>query len=617
MVLSIADWLIVICYMILIIWIGVKLQKRASGSIEDFFISSRKLSWWLIGTSMVATAFASDTPLFITSLVRKYGIGGAWYYCNASINGIISAFVFAPLWRRSLAVTDAEFREMRYSGRSGKVLRSVWAIHRGVLGNCITMGWVILAVIKMGKVALGLPPEVVIMSYQINSTILLTVGVLIIVLIYSTLSGLWGVVVIDFVQFFVAFIGSVVLAILSIKHIGGIEVFKEKIMASPEAGADFLKIVPSFGTVAMMYFIVGLTVLWWSSIWVDGGIMMAQRTLAAKDERHAVLGRYWGNLAQMGIIVWPWIIIALCSLIIFPASKFPELASDPESAYPKMIVTIMPSVLRGFIVAAFLAAFMSTVDSLINNTSSYMVNDIYKRFLVRNAAPGNYVLMGRLGMILATAIGGFIAIISKEILVLSMLIVEITAGVGMIFILRWLWWRINAWSELTSYMTGLTGAFLIKTKIGKTILMQIALFLAPQSKASGIRNFFTETMNGIGGFPFRMIFLALFTTVICLVVTLLTKPCETDHLIRFYKKIKPPGPGWRKIHNIAGPLAYEKGQIKFKVSTVLVGAVFFYAVFFALGKLPLGYYNTGIIALLISILSGMYLWKTMKKDIKT
>ncbi len=228
----------------------------------------------------------------------------------------------------------------------------------------------------------------------------------------------------------------------------------------------------------------------------------------------------------------------------------------------------MPSVLRGFIVAAFLAAFMSTVDSLINNTSSYMVNDIYKRFLVRNAAPGNYVLMGRLGMILATAIGGFIAIISKEILVLSMLIVEITAGVGMIFILRWLWWRINAWSELTSYMTGLTGAFLIKTKIGKTILMQIALFLAPQSKASGIRNFFTETMNGIGGFPFRMIFLALFTTVICLVVTLLTKPCETDHLIRFYKKIKPPGPGWRKIHNILQvrlPMKKDKSSLKFQL----------------------------------------------------
>ena len=275
MALSTIDWVVIFVYMVFVVCIGVRMARRASGGLEDFFISGRNLKWWLIGTSMVASAFASDTPLFITSLVRRYGISGAWYYWNASLNGLLSAFLFAALWRRSLAVTDAEYRELRYSGSSGKFVRSFWAVYQGILCNCIAMGWVILAMVKVGKVALGLPPEVEIIGLTVSSSVLVTIVILIIVLIYSTLSGLWGIVIIDFFQFFVALAGAIILAVLSVKKVGGVEVLRQSIIASPEAGDGFLRIIPSFGTTAMTFFVVGLGIQWWASPWVDGGIYLS------------------------------------------------------------------------------------------------------------------------------------------------------------------------------------------------------------------------------------------------------------------------------------------------------------------------------------------------------
>ena len=612
MALSMADWIIVGIYLAIIVGIGVSMKRRAGSKIEDFFISGRNLRWWLIGTSMVAAAFAADTPLFITSLVRRFGISGAWYYWNASLNGLLSAFLFAPFWRRSLAVTDAEYREMRYSGQSGKLLRSVWAIYQGILCNCISMGWVILAMVKIAKVALGLPPQVTVLGLTMSSSVALTVFVLILVLIYAVLSGLWGIIMVDFFQFFIALGGTIRLAVISVQKVGGIGALHQGIIALPGAGENFLRIIPSYGTTAMTFFIVGLCVQWWASPWVDGGIYVAQRTLAAKDERHAVLGRNWGNIAQMGIMVWPWIIVALCSLVIFPSAQHPELAADPETAYPKMVVTMLPTVFRGLMVAAFLAAFMSTMSTLLNNTSSYMVNDLYNRFLVRNMPPKHYVLMGRICILLAAVIAGCIAIVSQSILRLSMFVFEITAGVGMIFILRWLWWRINAWSELSSYAVGLIAAILVNIKFGQMLLMKIALFFTPVSMAAGIEHFFLHKIDGLSGFPFRMTFLAIFTTTVCLAITFLTRPCETEHLVRFYKKIKLVGPGWRKIRKITGPVELEPGQIPFRWSTIIAGAVLFYGIFFGLGRLSLGYYKSGTTSLLIAVISGFYLWKRLK-----
>ena len=610
--LSIIDWVIVLVYLIVVVCIGVSMTRRASGGMEDFFVSGRNLKWWLIGTSMVAASFSSDTPLFMTNLIRRYGIGGSWYAWNATVNGLLSAFLFAPFWRRCLVITDAEFRELRYSGWSGKLCRSFWAIYQGILCNCITMGWVILAMVKISKAALGLPPEVTFLGFTMSSSVVLVVFTLILVLIYSMLAGLWGIVIVDFFQFFIAFGGAVLLAVISLHKIGGIEALRNGITASSEAGSNYLKIIPSFGTTAMTFFIVGLAVLWWASPWVDGGIYNAQRTLAAKDERNAVLGRFLGNLCQYGIIVWPWVIVALCSIIIFPAAQFPDVAKDPESAYPKMVVAMLPIGCRGIMVAAFLSAFTNTFNTLVNSTSSYMVNDLYKRFLVKNKSDKHYVLIGRVCILLSAVIGGIAAVLSDSILRLSMLAFEIAAGVGLIFMLRWLWWRINAWSELSSYVAGIIGAILVNIKFGQMVLMNITLFFAPADKSAAIHNFFLNEINGMSGFPFRMIFLAIFSTVICLTVTLLTPSCEIEHLVRFYKRVMPIGPGWEKIRKITGTVTLRSGQVPFEWVTLVVGAILFYATFFGLGRLGLGYYKSGAASLVIAVIAGVYLWKRLK-----
>lgn len=254
---------------------------------------------------------------------------------------------------------------------------------------------------------------------------------------------------------------------------------------------------------------------------------------------------------------------------------------------------------------------MSTFDTLINNTSSYMVNDLYKRFLIRDKHPKHYVLIARICMLLSAAVAGFIAVISDNILRLSMLVFEIAAGVGMIFILRWLWWRINAWAEISSYFAGIIGAILVNIKCGQMILMRITLLFTPEGKTEAVQNFFTNTIGTMSGFPFRMTFLALFSTIISLMVTFLTKPDETEHLAKFYTKVKPPGIGWRRIQKITEPFNLESNQVQFKWSNLLIGAIFFYSAFFSFGKLPLGYYKSGLVALAIAFTSGIYLWRRL------
>jgi SSS family solute:Na+ symporter len=444
-----------------------------------------------------------------------------------------------------------------------------------------------------------------------DSSVWVVIFILAAVLCYASLSGLSGIVRIDFLQFFVALAGSVILAIMSLERIGGVAKLYQGLSSMRETGEGFTNVIPSFGTVAMTFFLVGLCIQWWASPWVDGGIYNAQRMLAAKDEKHAILGRLWATVGQMCIVIWPWIITALCSMILFPAAQYPDVSADPESAYPKMIVAILPKFVRGFVVAALLAAFMSTIDSLLNNTSSYMVNDLYKRFLVRNAAPKHYVLMGRICMIVSLAIAGLIAIASKNIVTLSMLAFELAGGIGIIFILRWLWWRINAWAELSAYVTGIIGATLVNIKFGQMFLMKIVLLFTPESKVAFIQNFFTNEIGGTNGFPFRITFVALFTAIICLTITLMTPPCDTEHLIRFYKKVKPAEWGWRRISKIAGPNVFKAGEIKFEWSIVIFGMVTFWSIFYGIARFSLGHLTNAIIAFVIAAVSGVLLWKKL------
>ncbi len=606
------DWIVLGLYMVSQLALGVYCSRRSGDSVEDYFLAGRKLTWWLLGTSMVATAFASDTPLFITKLVRQYGISGAWYYWNASLNGLLAAFMVSYLWRRTRVVSDAEFRELRYSGRAGKAVRGGWAIYWVTVSTLFSLAWVILAMVKISKAVFDLSDTITIAGFELSSSVVIVIGSLLVTGIYSAMSGFWGVIITDFIQFIIAFVGTGLLAWYAVDHVGGLDALRTQISALPEAGPKFFEVIPSAGPVLVVFW-VGLTVQWWSSMWVDGGMMMAQRSLAAKSEKHAEIGRYWGHLAQIGIIVWPWIIAALCSLIIFPISEYPQLATDPESAYPMLILKVLPVGLRGVVVAGLFAAFMSSVTTLLNTKSSYVVNDLYRRFLVKEADPKHYVRVGRIVTIVIMLIGGYMATTSKSVLGLSQLMAQFTGGVGAIFVLRWLWWRINAWSEITAYLS--SGFFGIMLNVGPCVALthRVVRAFSPASFDPRVDTFFLETLTGPEGWAYRLVIIALSATIASLVVTLLTPPTETEHLHRFYRQVKPYGPGWAKVRRDVGPVPLLPNQLSFDWKRLAAGGVCFYATFWAIGKLTLGFWGAAVAPGIIAAISGVVLYRQWRK----
>lgn len=609
------DWIVIGIYMLSQLAIGLYCEKMAGNTVEDFFLAGRKLTWWLLGTSMVATAFASDTPLFITKLVRQYGLSGAWYYWNASLNGLFAAFFISYLWRRTRVISDAEFRELRYSGTPGKAVRASWAVFWAGLSTFFSLAWVILAMVKICKAVFELADTMVIAGHEIQTSVVVVAFSLLITGVYSAASGLWGVIITDFIQFILAYISTLLLGFFAVDKVGGLSAMKAKIVALPEAGPAYLDVIPSGGQVLVVFWI-GLTIQWWASAWVDGGMSMAQRSLAAKSEKHAEIGRFWGHLAQMGIIVWPWAIVALCSLILLPSSLYPGVASDPESAYPLMVLKVMPVGLRGVVVAGLFAAFMSTICSLLNSNASYIVNDVYKRFLRPQAEPKHYVRVGRVTTMILMCIGGYMATVSTSVLQLSQLMAQFTAGVGAIFVLRWLWWRINAWSEITAYVCSGALGILLNMESGRAMFHWIANALTPASMEASITHFFLTTLTGPEGWAYNLAIIAGLTTVIALAVTLLTAPTETGHLHNFYRLVKPYGPGWAKVRRECGPVTLGPGQLAFDWKRLFWGTVFFYSTFWTVGQLTFGSWTDATYSGAIMALSGFYLylsWSRLKE----
>lgn len=609
------DWIVIALYLISQLILGLYCERKSGNSVEDFFLAGRKLTWWLLGTSMVATAFASDTPLFITKLVRQYGVSGAWYYWNASLNGLLAAFFISYLWRRTHVISDAEFRELRYSGNSGKAVRAGWALYWSAASSFFSLAWVILAMVKIAKVVFELSDTMMIAGYEMQTSVVVVAASLLITGIYSASSGLWGVIVTDFVQFILAFLGTGLLAWYAVDHVGGVTALQTQIAALPEAGPAYFDIIPSAGQVLVVFW-VGMTIQWWSSAWVDGGMMMAQRSLAAKSEKHAELGRYWGHLAQMGIIVWPWAIAGLCSLIIFPSSQYPAVANDPELAYPLMVLKVMPAGLRGVVVASLFAAFMSTVCTLLNSNASYLVNDIYKRFLVPAAAPKHYVRVGQVATLGIMAIGGYMATVSTSVLGLSQLMAQFTGGVGAIFVLRWLWWRINAWSEITAYVGSGALGILLNVEAGVSLCHRMLGALTPASLAPQLDHFFLTTLPGPEGWAYKLAIIAITTTLLALLVTLLTPPTEKEHLHRFYRRVKPYGPGWAKVRKECGPVELDPGQVAFDWKRLAWGTVFFASTFWTVGKLTFGFWRAAAPSGVIMVVSGfmlLRLWQGLKE----
>ncbi len=520
MTLTPLDWAIIAAFFVGSLIIGLAVSRRAGTSATEYFLSGRTMPWWLLGVSMVATTFAIDTPNLVTDIVRQHGVAGNWVWWAFLLTGMLTTFVYARLWRRSGVTTDLEFYELRYSGKPAAFLRGFRAIYLGVFFNVMIMANVCLAAIKLGGVVLGLSPAETLLIASL------------ITVIYSSLGGLRGVIITDFVQFILAMIGSVWAAGLLVNHpdVGGLSA----LLAHPNV-SDKLSLLPDFHdpTLLVGVFIVPLAVQWWS-VWYPGaepggGGYVAQRMLSAKDERHAVGATLFFNLAHYALRPWPWILVALASLVMYPnldtlRTAFPHLPANlvrDDLAYPAMLA-FLPAGVIGLVIASLIAAFMSTISTHLNWGASYVVNDVYRRFWKPEATEAQLVRAGRLTTFALMVLAALVALALENALQAFNILLSIGAGTGLIFILRWFWWRINAATEIA----------------GMIISFLVAVFFE-----------FGYTRLGFAPFsgPLQLVVSVGVTTVLWFAVTLLTPPTADATLQAFYRAIRPSGPGWERV----------------------------------------------------------------------
>jgi len=554
------DWLVIVLYFAVSLAIGLAFTRRAGQSPEEYFLSGRRVPWWLAGTSMVATTFAADTPLAVTGLTVKHGIAGNWLWWSFVMSGMLTVFFYAPLWRRAEVLTDAEFTELRYAGRPAAFLRAFRAGYLAVPINCIIIGWVTHAMATILGLTLGVGKwEATVALFGVTA-------------LYATLAGLWGVLVTDFVQFILAMTGSVALAVFAVKQVGGLAGLVTALQARFPDGAP-LALLPEPGSAWMpaLTFFVYLGVNWWAS-WYPGaepggGGYVAQRIFSARDERHALLAALWFNLAHYALRPWPWILVALVSMLLYPG------LSNPEEGYVRVMVDHLPAHWRGFLLAAFFAAYMSTVATHLNWGASYLLNDIYRRFWRPDATPRHYAGAGRAATLLIMVVAGVITYYLKSVEGAWKFLLAIGAGTGLVYLLRWYWWRINAWSEVAA----MAGAFLL------SLGLQFGAGLS---------------VDDPRGFAWLMLLTVAGTTAVWLVVTFLTPAEPLDHLSRFCARVKPGGPGWRRI---TGAGASADGPGIRRLLHWALGCVAVYLGLFGIGALVLGQPVRGIVFVLAAV----------------
>ncbi len=600
------DWILIIVFFSIVLAIGIIVSKKSGKNTSEYFLSNRSLPWWLLGFSMVATTFSTDTPNLVTDIVRNNGVSGNWVWWAFLLTGLLTVFVYAKLWRKSDVQTDMEFYDLRYGGKPAHFLRAFRSIYLGVIFNVMAMAAVTLAAIKIGQVMLGLNP---IQTVLIAGTI---------TVVFSTLGGFRGVVYTDFVLFFVAIFGAVGAAyyLVNLPEIGGLSK-----LIQHENVIGKLSIFPNFSDTEALIgiFIIPLAVQWWSS-WYPGaepggGGYIAQRMLAAKNENHAVGATLFFNVMHYALRPWPWILVALASLVLYPdlaslQMAFPNVEESKlghDLAYSAML-TKLPSGLLGLVLASLGAAYMSTISTHLNWGSSYIVNDFYKQQINRNASEKQLVNVGRLSTIFLMAFSALFALFLTNALQLFDIILMFGAGTGLIFILRWFWWRINAWSEISAmFASGLISILLNFTSLS-TLL------------------FDHQTNNEIfveGIFPAWSKFpiVVLITSIVWVTVTFLTKP-ETDETLRkFYKKTTPGGPGWARILNTFPDTSFIENENKKKwtvpsgILAMILGCFMVYGAMFATGNFLYGNYKlaSGLLLLVIfSVFLLIKLWRNNK-----
>ena len=599
--LSILDISIIVAFFSTTLLIGFYVSKKSSSSSSEYFLSGRSMPWWLLGISMVATTFSTDTPNLVTDIVRNNGVSGNWVWWAFLLTGLLTVFVYAKLWRRSEVSTDMEFYELRYSGWGGKFLRGFRAVYLGVIFNVMAMAGVTLAAIKIGEIMLGLDPlETIIYAGTIT-------------VVFSTVGGFRGVVYTDFILFFAAMVGSIGAAyyLVNLPEVGGIEN-----LISNESISEKLSILPSFDDpdLYIPLLLVPLAVQWWSS-WYPGaepggGGYIAQRMLAAKNENHAIGATFFFNVMHYALRPWPWIIVALASLVVFPdiasiQDAFPNISKDKlgqDLAYPAML-TKLPSGLLGIVVASLGAAFMSTISTHLNWGSSYIVNDFYKQQINKNASERELVNVGRISTVILFVLSSVFALLLTNSLQLFEVILMFGAGTGLIFILRWFWWRINAWSEISAmFVSGFISIILNFTYLGEFLFSDSVLFKSYYKFPSVV----------------------IFTTLIWLMITYLTEPDKTDSLIKFCQKTNPGGPGWEKIRKEAKlqNISFDSGNddktwsVPLGILCMLCGCLAIYSLLFSTGYFIYGELNNGISFLIIGIVFSLglkYNWNKLNK----
>jgi Na+/proline symporter len=576
MKLTFLDWMVVAAYFLINLLIGLYYRKKASRSTGDFFVSGRQVTWWLAGTSMVATTFAADTPLAVTGLVARQGIAGNWLWWNFLLSGMMTVFFFARLWRRAEVVTDAEFVELRYAGKPAAFLRGFRSIYFGILMNCLVVGWVNLAMEKILMTALGISK---------THALLICLAVMAITGFYTTISGLWGVLWTDVIQFVLKMTMVVVLAYYAIRAVGGIEALKVKLAAIDVArgaaqggSGSILSFVPDLGSpwMPILTFVVYIAVSWWAN-WYPGaepggGGYVAQRIFCAKNEKHSLWAVLWFNIAHYALRPWPWILTALVSVVLYP-----NLA-DPEVGYIKVWVDHLPGAFRGFMMAAFAAAYMSTIATQLNWGSSYIVNDFYRRFLARDRDEKHYVTISKLATAFLALLGGVVSLFMGSISGAWQLLLGIGAGTGAVYLLRWYWWRINAWSEVAA----------MGAAAGMTALLHTVIHL--------------EGSDSIV-FAKSILLTVAVTTVVWLAATFLTKPEPDSKLLEFYRRVRPGVFGWSRIATFAPEIpATHEGW--YNLMDWLLGCLMVYMALFGIGKVILGSTGIGVLFLAISAVSG-------------
>jgi Na+/proline symporter len=618
--------MVIAAYLLLNLLISLYYQRRSSGSTEEFFVSGRNVSWWLAGTSMVATTFAADTPLLVTGLVARNGISGNWLWWSFCMSGMMTVFFFARYWRRSEILTDVEFVELRYDGKPAAFLRGFRALYLGALMNCLILGWVIKAMISITTVLLGnsiAQGRVISIGLGGHTLFHYTfgapahTGLLICVLllvpftgIYTFIGGLWGVLVTDLFQFALKMTMIIVLAWVAVQKLGGMTLLKlqlshvsETTRAAGESTGAILSFFPSFHlgwttdalwTLPVITLLLYLAVQWWA-LWYPGaepggGGYVAQRMFSAKDEKNSLGATLWFNIAHYALRSWPWIITGLVAVAIYsphgglhPSAEF---AAEPEKGYVMVLRDFLPPALRGLMIAAFLAAFMSTVGTQLNWGTSYLINDFYRRFLVRKASDKHYVLASKIIIVLLVILSGYVAAHITSIQSAWQLLLGMGAGTGAVLLLRWYWWRVNAWSEISS----MVAAFIVSMSLTE-------IHFAGNDSVVFAKSALITTVS---------------TTVVWLLTTLLTPPESDERLLKFYRRIRPTVHGWKRIAAMA-PEIKPVRDLGANTFDWIMGCTLVYCAMFGIGELVLQEWRAGLVLLAIAAAAGYFIYWSLSR----